>query len=148
MQDLTDAMATARGVSPDRINISAPWWSSLVGQAPIPPKAMLSDPGFHQWQASLVGVLARYLVLVDTKTPAVPCQGAPPAWEVPAVAAKELPLEQCEGRSDEALLKQMGRHGQPFDPLVNIVNVAINHGVCTVPDRGGFNSYGDFLMAR
>jgi hypothetical protein len=64
------------------------------------------------------------------------------------VTAQQLPLEECEDRSDEELLKQMGRHGQPFDPLVNIVNVVISHGVCTVPDRGGFNSYGDFLMAR
>lgn len=95
-----------------------------------------------------MGVLSRYLVLVDTKTPAVPCAGAPPAWEAKAVAASELPLEKCDGRSDDSLVQMMGRLGQAFDTLSNMVNVIMNHGVCTVPDRGGFDSYGDFMLAR
>lgn len=148
MHDLTTTMATVRGVSPHQINISAPWWASIMGQPPKVPKTILSDPGFNKWQTALIGVLSRYLVLVDTKTPAVPCNGAPPAWVAPAVTAKELPLDKCEGRSDEALVKLMGRHGQPFDPLNTIVNVVMNFGMCTVPDRGGFNSFGEFMLAR
>lgn len=148
MQDLTATMASVRGVAPHQVNISAPWWSGIVGQAPKPQTSILSDPGFNKWQAALVGVLSRYLVLADNKTPAVPCSGAPPAWAATAVAASELPLAKCEGRSDEELVALMGRHGQPFDPLTTIVNVIMNYGMCTVPDRGGFNSYGEFLLAR
>jgi hypothetical protein len=148
MQDLTTTMATIRGVSPQHINISLPWWASIIGQPPKAPKSILSDPGFSKWQKALIGVLSRYLVLVDTKTPAVPCAGALPAWEAKAVTASQLPLAKCEGRSDESLVQIMGRHGQAFDTLSNMVNVIMNHGMCTVPDRGGFDSYGDFMLAR
>lgn len=148
LRDLTTTMASVRGVEVDAINTTSPWWASIKGAAPKPPASILSDPAFNKWQASLIGVLSRYVVLVDTKTPAVPCRGAPPAWTAPAVSAAQLPLPKCEGRSDTDLLQLMGRHGQPFDAITTIVNVVMSYGMCTVPDRDGFNSYGDFMMAR
>ena len=148
MRDLTRTMASVRGVSIDDINTTMPWYASLIGQPHQPPKSILSDPAFHKWQAKLVGVLARYLVRTDDKTPAVPCPGAPPHWLAKGVEAAELPLPPCAGRSEEALLQQMGRHAQPFEALSTIVNIVMSFGMCTVPDREGHHFYGDFMMAR
>lgn len=148
LQDLTRAMASIRGVDIDRINVTLPWWASLIGEPPKAQKSILSDPAFHKWQVKLVGILSRYMVRADDKTPAVPCADAPPHWAAKAIGARELPLPPCAGRDDATVMQLMGRHAQPFDSLANMVNVILNFGMCTVPDREGFHFYGDFMMDR
>lgn len=146
LQDLTAAVAAARGVEAAAVNASAPWWGGLKGVPPTPPRSILSDAGFLRWQVAVVRVLARYMVRADNMHLAVPCPGAP--WSDVPLTPDDLPVPACANLSDVALIERVGRHGQPQEPLDTIASVAINHGMCTVPARDGFASYGDFLMAR
>jgi hypothetical protein len=43
---------------------------------------------------------------------------------------------------------QIGRHSTPFNPLATIADGIMVYGLCTVPDREGYNSYGDFMLGR
>jgi hypothetical protein len=243
LKDLTTTMASIRGVPIDFINITAPWWASIKGQAPAPPKSILSDPSFNKWQGAMLDVLSRYLLMMDTKAPALPCpSGGDASTTSPAAAAArvsakavlaaELPLAQCTNRTPEALMQQVGfssqlvsgwvashvtqcdieleprwnaahalsaamhsscdtaesppfkhggmtysgtsgdhtdhqltrqpsrlthalyvcvqigRHSTPFNPLTTIADGIMVYGLCTVPDRDGYNSYGDFMLGR
>jgi hypothetical protein len=94
----------------------------------------------------VVRVLSRYMVRADNKNAAVPCPGAP--WSEVVLTLNDLPLPACDNLTDVALIEQVGRHGQPFDSLATIANVAVAYGLCTVPTRDGHASYGEFLMDR
>lgn len=146
LHDLTRAVAEARGVDASAINTTAQWWAGVKGRQPALPRAILSDPAFLRWQVAIVRVLSRYMVRADNMHAAVPCPGAP--WSDVALTADDLPLPACANLSDVALIEGVGRAGQPQEALQTIVNVAVNYGLCTVPARDGFASYGDFMMAR
>ncbi|KAF8059102.1 djlA [Scenedesmus sp. PABB004] len=151
-RDLVAAAAAARGVAPGDLDPAKPWWAALRGRPASPSRSVVGDAGYAAWGPALMAVLARYLVALDTRGPAVPCPGMPAELRLELA---DLPLPGCPGRDGArdgaALLAATGLMAEAHAPIASIAAAVVGGpGLCTTSTAGwgGAASYGAFLAAR